>query len=517
LEVVKEHPSVGMTFHFSGVLFDWLESRQPAFLQDIKELVRKGQAELLTGGYYEPILPILPDADKVGQVLKLSSYIRRCFDFQPKGAWVAERVWEPHLAKPLSEAGVEFVILDDSHFKFAGLKDTELSGYFVTEEQGICLKVFPIDKGLRYLIPFAESGRVLEYLQKLHDQKRDGAAVIVDDGEKFGIWPGTHDWVYGKGWLHRFLGSLEENQDWLQVITFSDFLSRREALGRIYLPAGSYEEMMEWALPFEARVNYESVLQKIKNNEMPKEAAAFFKGGFWRNFLVKYPESNHLHKRMLRVSRKIQELEEGHQGIPPRSPVLGKGKARAQGQIRQQAREELYRSQCNDVFWHGIFGGLYLPHLRHAAYLHLIRSESLADQLIHREKSWVECQLADLDADGQEDLMVTTANLALFFDLLHGGSLVELDCRLKAINLTNIMTRRPEAYHSKVREGRNRNPPPRKGSGPFMRWSRGSRRAWRTYYAMIGTGEHAFWIISWARRRGSRISAVASIQSGEIL
>jgi predicted glycosyl hydrolase (DUF1957 family) len=35
--------------------------------------------------------------------------------------WLAERVWEPHLAKPIAEAGVEYVILDDNHFKAAGL------------------------------------------------------------------------------------------------------------------------------------------------------------------------------------------------------------------------------------------------------------------------------------------------------------------------------------------------------------------------------------------------------------
>ena len=37
--------------------------------------------------------------------------------------------------------------------------------------------------------------------------------------------------------------------------------------------------------------------------------------------------------------------------------------------------DHLYRSQCNDAYWHGVFGGLYLNHLREAAYSNLLRAE----------------------------------------------------------------------------------------------------------------------------------------------
>lgn len=451
LEVVREHPSIAFSLHFSGVLFDWLESHHPDFLDGIKRLTDKGQVELLTGGYYEPILSVLPDADKLGQIAKLSSYIQRRFDFVPKGAWVAERVWEPHLAKPLAEAKVEFTVLDDSLFRFAGLKESELSGYYVTEEQGSFLKVFPISKKLRYLIPFAETQKVLEHLRELYRAGNSGAAVIVDDGEKFGVWPGTHAWVYEKGWLHRFLRSIEENQDWIQAVTFSDFLASQAPVGRIYLPSGSYEEMMEWALPFEAQVSFEAALERIKTIDSPDQIAPFLKGGFWRNFLVKYPESNHLHKRMLGISKKIRKVEEeGITRLKALSPEEGGKGQIANNEIQVRAREELYRGQCNDVYWHGIFGGIYLPHLRHAAYKHLIRSESLIDGLTHERRSWAEWSSVDLDGDGFQDLLVTTPSLALFFDMHRGGSLWELDYRPKEINLINTMTRRPEAYHLKI-------------------------------------------------------------------
>ena len=41
--------------------------------------------------------------------------------------WLAERIWEPQLPRVLREAGVEFVLVDDSHFALAGL-DRRRSG-----------------------------------------------------------------------------------------------------------------------------------------------------------------------------------------------------------------------------------------------------------------------------------------------------------------------------------------------------------------------------------------------------
>src|SRR5216117_3789964 len=70
--------------------------------------------------------------------------------------WLAERVWEPHLPRVLAQAGVEYVLLDDSHFAQAGLDPDALGGYYLTEDQGVRLRVFPISQRLRYLIPFAE-------------------------------------------------------------------------------------------------------------------------------------------------------------------------------------------------------------------------------------------------------------------------------------------------------------------------------------------------------------------------
>ena len=155
IKTMVEHPEIKWNLHASGILWDWISENYTSYMQDVDNLIKKGSLEILTGGYYEPILPVLPDVDKIGQIRKLSKFIEEEFSFSPKGLWLAERVWEPHLPSVLNKAGVQYTVLDDRHFFEAGMREDELNGYFVTEEQGSILYVFPISQPLRYLVPFA--------------------------------------------------------------------------------------------------------------------------------------------------------------------------------------------------------------------------------------------------------------------------------------------------------------------------------------------------------------------------
>ncbi|RMF56485.1 MAG: 4-alpha-glucanotransferase, partial [Calditrichaeota bacterium] len=123
LDLLERHPGIRMVQHYSGILLEWLKRNKPDFLPRLKKLVQRGQVELMTGGFYEPILSIIPYRDKVGQISKLTKFLQQEIGYEPKGMWLAERIWEPHLPKPCSEAGVRYVVLDDSHFKNAGLRE----------------------------------------------------------------------------------------------------------------------------------------------------------------------------------------------------------------------------------------------------------------------------------------------------------------------------------------------------------------------------------------------------------
>ena len=433
IEVLKKYPFMKISIHYTGALWDFFKDHHPEFLEALRGLVKKGQLEMMTGGYYEPILAVIPDADKVEQIIRLTQTIEEEMGITPQGMWLAERVWEPHLPKYLREAGVEYITIDDYHFKKSGLREEDLYGYYLTEEEGKVIKVFPGSETLRYIIPFHPPEETLEYLSRLRDSSC--AAIFADDGEKFGFWPYTYHSVYEEGWLERFFELIGKNLDWIEPMPLGAYAIREKPLGRIYLSCSSYMEMDEWSLPTEAMVEYGKVVERFKGGPEGEKVRRFIKGGFWRNFFAKYPESNDLHKRVLHLREKI--------GNAKKKPVP-KG---------QDPLHYLHRAQCNDAYWHGVFGGLYLPHLRHAIYENLIKAEALYDQKVHREKGWVDLEKLDFNGDGDEEVFLKNPETVLLFSS-RGGSLLEMDDRSKAFNILGTLTRRKEGYHQKLLEAR---------------------------------------------------------------
>jgi 4-alpha-glucanotransferase len=430
LDVLERYPSIKFTQHFTGPLLAWLQHHHPEFVERLQELVRTGQLELLTGAYYESVLAVIPEADRIGQIRKLTDTIHRIFGVVPRGLWLAERVWEQHLVASLVKAGVEFVVVDDTHFKHAGLRDEQLLGYYVTEELGATLKVLPIDKTLRYTIPFRDVEETVRYAERVSATNRNAVILHADDGEKFGLWPKTHKHVYTDGWLERFCEATAASDSWLRSRHLSEVVDAIPPVGRIYLPTSSYAEMTKWVLEPLAYRKLEDFEERLKQTGLYEEYGAFVHGGFWRNFLARYPEANHMHKRMLRVSRRAHESARSIE-LPP------------------EVYDRLWAAQCNDPYWHGVFGGLYLPNLRLPVYRSLLSADSLMDVAVGRGKD-LSIEVTDFDCDGLPEVLVSSSIMEVCFKPDRGGSLVELGFKPASVNLLDILSRREEGSHRKL-------------------------------------------------------------------
>jgi alpha-amylase len=410
-----------------------MQTHHPEYLERVQTLVDRGQLELLSGGFYEPILPVIPEADRIGQIRKQSDWLATRFGVFASGGWLAERVWEPHLAESIARAGLQYAVVDDSHFLSAGHRVEELDGYFVTEENGHLLRLFPIRQRLRYTLPFSEPEETLQELRAALEARPDAVLVHADDGEKFGVWPGTGKLCYEDGWLDRFLTALEDNQSWLQTVTFRECLDALPPRGRTYLPAASYAEMMEWALPPQEQRSLQEARRLVAAGVDAAALQTFVRGGFWRNFLSRYPESNWMHKKMLHVSRKRRAASASR-----RLPTAD----------LQQAADDLWAGQCNCAYWHGLFGGLYLPHLRSEIYRRLIRSEVALDA----GGDLPSVEFLDFDADGSDEVILRSDALLAIVQPHQGGAVFELDDRRRFFNVLDLMARREEAYHDRLRE-----------------------------------------------------------------
>ena len=402
LDVLETHPRVPVVLHLSGSLIEWLETGRPDFLERLRSLSRTHEVEFLGGAYYEPIYGLIPRRDLLGQIARMGDKIEALFGRRPEGAWLTERVWNPDLVEVLSQAGIRYTVLDDAHFEKTGI-NSPVTGYYtanggpcLTGRQAYAVDLFSSMKTLRYLMPFRDARDAMRHIRSLKTGP-ERAVVFADDIEKFGMWPGTARWVYGERWLDRFFTMLEEDPE-VQPTTFSRFREMYPSVAKVHVPPGSYEEMTQWS------------------------------GGGFDNFFEKYSESRYMKERMWQVSDRVAE---GGAAI-----------------ALEESKTALYRAQCNCPYWHGVFGGLYLHHLRASVFENLIKADTaLAGSApalpAFRELSFGSGARWELRQE----------RITSFFNPGYGAALEELDFLPKSANLLCTLQRRPEAYHRFVTPG----------------------------------------------------------------
>ena len=439
LDVFEKYENIRISLHTSGPLMEWFDQHRPEYLDRVAALVEKGRIEIIGGPFYEPILAMIPSRDRKGQIITYTHWLESRLNAKVNGMWVPERVWEQSMTSDLVDAGMKYTVLDDFHFLKAGCEKQELYNYFITENEGRTMKVYPGSEKLRYLIPFCEPEETVAFLRQQAEKHPGSVAVFGDDGEKFGTWPNTKKHVYEDGWLVRFFDALEANKDWLITSTLYESSANTQPAGKIYLPDCSYREMTEWALPVAQQSRLDNIHHSFQDDPRWDSIKRFMQGGFWRNFKIKYPETDEMYARMMAVSMRLESCE----------------KVGLESEKLHEARKELFRGQCNCTYWHGAFGGIYLPHLRNAVYKHLINADNIIDELMNKSTPRVESAIADLNFDGKAEIRLENESLIALIAPLNGGQLYGLDVRRICHNLQATLARRPEVYHEKVRNHAN--------------------------------------------------------------
>ncbi|OLS12506.1 MAG: 4-alpha-glucanotransferase [Promethearchaeota archaeon CR_4] len=451
LDQITAHPAFKFTLHFTGSLLDWYDRHRPEFIDKVQVLAKRGQIEIIGGGYYEPIFAMIPQRDGVKQMEMLRDRVKDLFALSVQGAWLSERVWEPTYPKFLVEAGLKYVIVDDNHCRASGLSQEDTFYSYATEDDGAVIRVFPINEPIRYLAPWQSAWKVMSYLRTTTSPTGDRVVLFLSDAEKMGVWGTTNELCYVRGhpddkytgFIPAFFGHLEWNvlnEKWLKTITPSEYIAKFPARNLIYLPTSTYDRMEEWALPTPARRVRESLRKSLEKKEIPRaeELSHFLKAGFWRTFLVKYPESGNMHKKMLHVRKRLLALE---QVVGTTTDV-------------NRAWNEIYQAQANDVYWHGQFGGVYYKVFRHSVYFHLLQAETIMDHIAEGlgpkrpdDFKYPRGYATDFLRSSREEVVVETQNFNFYFLPRDGGVLFELDYKPASRNLVAVMSRWEESYH----------------------------------------------------------------------
>ncbi|MCP4871809.1 MAG: DUF1926 domain-containing protein [Proteobacteria bacterium] len=436
LDRLEQGSQVRLNLHFAGTILEHALARQPAFLDRLARLWDDERIELLGGAFHDPVLPSIPERDAIGQLTFTANFYKKHFGKLPKGAWLCLRTWDPALIRALVRSGVSYTLLDDAQFVGAGLHPNAIHGHYTTERAGHTMAVFPIDAAIVETISGDDDPRPA--LRRLAEIERGNhAEVFAGDGHKL---------IRG-GRLGPLMETLESEYHWLKTTMLEHAWANQAAAGRVYLPTSCQPELGEWCRPAAAAQRQRHLMRELAAMGVLEQAQQLAGGVVFDNFLVKYPEVNRLHKRMLRVSQRIDELR----GALARHHRAGKNVDKARGCL-EKACSALWRSQNHSVYWHGgpMNTGIYDTRLRQGTLRELLLAEKIVDRVLDGKKPepW-QARVADHDADGRDEVLVKTAFFSAVVHPGEGASLSELDLRQAAIALHSSLSPVEEPYHQR--------------------------------------------------------------------
>lgn len=418
LAALYRHPKIPAALHYSGVLLCWLEKAHPEFFMLLAELVERKQVELIGGGFYEPMLPLIPLADKIGQVELLTTYLRKQFGKRPRGCWLPGMIWEQNLAGALQTSGMDYVFLEEDQFRAAGMRGPSAERPCFTEDQGKLIAVFPVSGRLGAQAAHKSPKELFHALRTYPGSFEERVmAIFPDRYTPEGIGDGGEE----EG-INRFFEGLSDLDDFVDLTVPSRALKYYRITEKTYFPSSADRRIMYWAMDGDGRKDVAELERMERRGEL-SGTASFMAGAFPRQFLVLYPEANGIYSKMMYTHLLINQL-------------------RGDKYRKRTAREELWKSQGCDAFWHVADGGIYRNGLRKAVYRSLLEAERIT-----RERGIFTPSIValDFDLDGDREFLFQGSEINAYIKS-EGAAVFELDFLPKAWNYLDTMARRREPY-----------------------------------------------------------------------
>ena len=392
LRLLYNYPSIRFTLHYSGIVLNWMEKNHSEFTDVLAEMTSRKQVELIGGAFYDPIIPLVPKQDRLGQIEQMTAFLRKRFGRRPRGAWITQGIWDQSLASNLKNCGIEYTFLDEASFLRSDGYQKRYLLPCLTEDEGKTVTVFPIHRDLEeQMKEGVEPGLFLDRLAEVAQGQEQAVFTFMPDGNALDL-----------EWYEKLLGSLEERRSWLEVVRPGYYNRNMTPSRRIYFQTSSQAELLTWIKP---------------------EAADG--SAIYRRMLTMYPESNLLYSKMQYTHVLVNQV-------------------RGDKSRKLTAREDLWRGQAHHAYWLNPSGGIHRNELRKGAYASLIEAEKTTRQKGIFIPSIVR---VDFDMDGREEYLYQGQEVNAY---LHtdGASIFELDHLRKPWNYLDTLSRRPEPFHT---------------------------------------------------------------------
>jgi hypothetical protein len=349
LKLLENNKAIKIALYFNGILHDWFQRSDPDFVQRLKELVKRGQVELLTGAYYSPRLDLIPDRDKIDQIRLQTEIISRTFSYKPRGMMIPSDQFEPRLINVLSQLDIDHALVRSDALAVPNAVAEDLHGYYVAEDHGHTLKVFPL---------------------------RDESSALASATSAYEI-------KWSENSVSALFKKINESADAIKTLSFSDYLEDAEPSGVAHLKTEQNGKLL----------------------------------------VISDPSLNNLHKKALHVSAKLDSLR--------RAETIG-GESDSRVKAISEAENKLWIGE-GDVLTAGDERAAV-----GVCYENLIGSENAIDGFIRSGQPYIDLSVTDFDKDGTNEALISTGLFNVYISPKRGGSIFELDYRLKKANILNL-------------------------------------------------------------------------------
>lgn len=382
-----KHPKFLVAMSFSGEQIDYFEEKHPEILELLQELTSRNQVEIIGGGYYDPVFPLLFPVDRSGQIEKMNAKIRSTIGKRPRGMSLYGSIWEPSLITPFQSCGMEYIHLDST------LVPSTAKGYFpiITSEHGKSIKILPFYKD--FLPGKDEEGEqwISRIKKAVHKDLNNEENESFDPVVTISISPDKYiDFVESKAFSYINNHFADSEFDGIKFTLPQLYLKNAKKFIPAYIPAGMDWQIAQWA---------RKVFEKCENKSRFPITI--------RDFLNTYRQNNHLYERMMYVSMLISQ---SHGGDKMR---------------KKAAQEKLWEAQAGYNFVELPYGVPALQEKQQAAYKILNEAERLIRDS-HKISESVSVTSFDYNSDGLNEYICQMGKFHAVISPV-SGQICELD------------------------------------------------------------------------------------------
>lgn len=267
LRKLYEYPEIKAVLHISGELLEWFDENHPEIIMLIDELVRKRkQVEVLGGGYYEPVFPMLSPQDRSGQLEALTTFLRKKFGKRPRGCWITGDIWDNTLITPITNSGMDYLFLESG-----SINAKENFTPFITEDAGKLIRVFPVNSSLiseKITLDTEDMEKSLSFLKGEMESPEKIISLFFTD-KIVEMFPDQ--------WIEKFFETISADRS-IKIINPATYLKNNPKLKKIYIQSSSYykdifADNYDINLLYARMIYVQTLVNQMKGDKYKKRSA----------------------------------------------------------------------------------------------------------------------------------------------------------------------------------------------------------------------------------------------------